>query len=162
MSTNQGFVPRKVTGKLTKAAVTIQLLHSGRNGNPGPIFTVDEIVAEVNKVFPGGKGTSKDCVYFYASKEKIGLSRSNKSVDYSAYDALQALLTPTASPTEEEPEAEEATVGEDKEVSSHEQELAALREQVRLEVEAEIAEHARKEKERRAAVRLVKKNDRKS
>lgn len=155
---NSGFRPALVSGKLTKAAVTKQLLHSGRNGNPGPLFTVDEIVEHVNRVFPGGKGTSKDCVYYYASKEKIGLNRSNKTVDRSAYAALQSLITGEASPEEEEPTSEEST-----ELAAPDYE--AMREVIRAEIRAEDAERARLVKEAKKsaqaanrAIRVVKKN----
>jgi len=140
------FKPVPVSGKLTKAAVTIQMLHSGRNGNPGPIFTVDEIVEQVNKVFPGGKGTSKDCVYYYASKEKVGLSRSNKSVDRSAYAALQALMTGEASPTEEEPTPEPESETFD---------IEREREKIRLEIAAENAERERLVKEAQKSARAL-------
>jgi hypothetical protein len=112
---------------------------------PVKLYTVPEIMEEQLKVFPRS-GTTENSIYYWASKtEGVSLSKSNTQVDKSAYAALMGTAA-------EEPEAKKP-----------EPTVDALREQIRLEVEAEIAERARLLKESRAAarqVRVIKKNER--
>lgn len=158
--------------RITKKDATVFLLTRGRMGNPGHIHTVDEIMAKMLEVFPRS-GTTKNSIYYWASKTPgVSLSSSNIEVDLSAWEKLTgsnaAPVEPEGDDDEEVNETESSEEpAEDKSDAdaTHKAELAAIYDQVRREVEAEIAEHVRLEKEKRAAaaraVRVVKKNERK-
>jgi hypothetical protein len=125
--------------KITKAALTVEMLLKG--------YSVPEIMEEMLKVFPGS-GTTENSIYYYASKTPgVSLSQRNDKVDSDALATLRAKLNPVV-PT---PEVEETKEEEPSNELSAEEELEAMKAQIRAEIEAEYAA--------RPKVRIRKKAD---